>query len=177
MIGNCRVFRACHGIQRCAIARRRGFLLKGLFHAERVNHQFELFDNLRRMPGDVGFDCLVPNQLRQITFGDDEVEKFRSIVLLGILVFGLDLTHFALKTHDLRQRIATGLVWFWGWGFIALLGRGGFQQRVGVGRRDAVSSNHQLHGLDLARGLGIADAAPVTHENFRQWVIEDDFCA
>jgi len=30
---------------------------------------------------------------------------------------------------------------------------------------------------DLARGLGIADAAPVTHENFRQWVIEDDFCA
>ena len=24
--------------------------------------------------------------------------------------------------------------------------------------------------------LGIDDAAPVTHENFRQWVIEDDFC-
>lgn len=31
--------------------------------------------------------------------------------------------------------------------------------------------------LDLAASLGIADAAPVTHENFRQWVIEDDFCA
>jgi len=30
---------------------------------------------------------------------------------------------------------------------------------------------------DLARRLGIADAVPVTHENFRQWVIEDDFCA
>lgn len=30
--------------------------------------------------------------------------------------------------------------------------------------------------LDLARTLGIEDAAPVTHENFRQWVIEDDFC-
>ncbi len=29
----------------------------------------------------------------------------------------------------------------------------------------------------LARSLGIDDAAPVTHENFRQWVIEDDFCA
>jgi len=28
-----------------------------------------------------------------------------------------------------------------------------------------------------ARALGIEDAAPVTHENFRQWVIEDDFCA
>ncbi len=25
--------------------------------------------------------------------------------------------------------------------------------------------------------LGIEDQAPVTHENFRQWVIEDDFCA
>jgi mannitol 2-dehydrogenase len=31
--------------------------------------------------------------------------------------------------------------------------------------------------LALARSLGIDDAAPVTHENFRQWVIEDDFCA
>lgn len=31
--------------------------------------------------------------------------------------------------------------------------------------------------LQLARGLGIADQAPVTHEPFRQWVIEDDFCA
>ena len=31
--------------------------------------------------------------------------------------------------------------------------------------------------LALAKALGIDDAAPVTHENFRQWVIEDDFCA
>lgn len=31
--------------------------------------------------------------------------------------------------------------------------------------------------LELARGFGIEDAAPVTHENFRQWVIEDTFCA
>lgn len=31
--------------------------------------------------------------------------------------------------------------------------------------------------LDLVRTFGIEDAAPVTHENFRQWVIEDDFCA
>lgn len=29
----------------------------------------------------------------------------------------------------------------------------------------------------LARTIGVDDAAPVTHENFRQWVIEDDFCA
>ena len=31
--------------------------------------------------------------------------------------------------------------------------------------------------LALTRSLGVDDAAPVTHENFRQWVIEDDFCA
>ncbi len=31
--------------------------------------------------------------------------------------------------------------------------------------------------LALARKLGLDDAAPVTHENFRQWVMEDDFCA
>ncbi|MEL6922193.1 MAG: mannitol dehydrogenase family protein, partial [Pseudomonadota bacterium] len=31
--------------------------------------------------------------------------------------------------------------------------------------------------LALARAFGVDDRAPVTHENFRQWVIEDDFCA
>lgn len=31
--------------------------------------------------------------------------------------------------------------------------------------------------IALARSFGIDDAAPVTHENFRQWVIEDSFCA
>ena len=31
--------------------------------------------------------------------------------------------------------------------------------------------------LELVRGFGIDDHAPVTHENFRQWVIEDYFCA
>ncbi|TCO70348.1 mannitol dehydrogenase family protein [Rhodovulum euryhalinum] len=31
--------------------------------------------------------------------------------------------------------------------------------------------------LALVRDLGIEDEVPVTHENFRQWVIEDDFCA
>lgn len=31
--------------------------------------------------------------------------------------------------------------------------------------------------LALACDFGIEDASPVTHENFRQWVIEDDFCA
>ena len=31
--------------------------------------------------------------------------------------------------------------------------------------------------LALARSLGIEDNVPVTHENFRQWVTEDNFCA
>ncbi|GGX65593.1 mannitol 2-dehydrogenase [Tateyamaria omphalii] len=31
--------------------------------------------------------------------------------------------------------------------------------------------------IALAAQFGIADAAPVTHENFRQWVVEDAFCA
>ncbi|MCI2400320.1 mannitol dehydrogenase family protein [Aliiroseovarius subalbicans] len=31
--------------------------------------------------------------------------------------------------------------------------------------------------LALAHQLGIDDQVPVTHESFRQWVIEDDFCA
>ena len=31
--------------------------------------------------------------------------------------------------------------------------------------------------LKLAADIGVDDAAPVTHENFRQWVIEDKFCA
>ncbi|MEO1539451.1 MAG: mannitol dehydrogenase family protein [Pseudomonadota bacterium] len=31
--------------------------------------------------------------------------------------------------------------------------------------------------IQLAQRFGIKDPVPVTHENFRQWVIEDDFCA
>jgi mannitol 2-dehydrogenase len=31
--------------------------------------------------------------------------------------------------------------------------------------------------LALASKLGVDDEVPVTHENFRQWVLEDDFCA
>lgn len=31
--------------------------------------------------------------------------------------------------------------------------------------------------ITAARKLGVIDVAPVTHENYRQWVIEDKFCA
>ena len=34
-----------------------------------------------------------------------------------------------------------------------------------------------VNELALVQKLSIEDAAPVTHENFRQWVIEDRFCA
>ncbi len=34
-----------------------------------------------------------------------------------------------------------------------------------------------LNELELVRQLGISDDVPVTHESFRQWVIEDKFCA
>ena len=31
--------------------------------------------------------------------------------------------------------------------------------------------------LELVKKIGINDSAPVVHENFRQWVVEDKFCA
>ncbi|WP_425082662.1 mannitol dehydrogenase family protein [Ruegeria arenilitoris] len=37
------------------------------------------------------------------------------------------------------------------------------------------ATTHQV--ISQCRALGIEDRAPVSHENFRQWVIEDDFCA
>ena len=59
--------------------------MQGLFHAERVHHQLELFKNLRGMPTNVGFHSIVPDQLRQVALGDDKVQQLRSVVLLGIL--------------------------------------------------------------------------------------------
>lgn len=38
-------------------------------------------------------------------------------------------------------------------------------------------TGHRPAELGVARDFGIDDAVPVTHESFRQWVIEDDFCA
>ncbi|MEX5729593.1 mannitol 2-dehydrogenase [Rhodovulum iodosum] len=40
---------------------------------------------------------------------------------------------------------------------------------------DCIVPSTGTRELELARSLGIDDAAPVTHENFRQWVIEDRF--
>lgn len=42
---------------------------------------------------------------------------------------------------------------------------------------DCIAPTTGPNELALAQSLGIEDKAPVTHENFRQWVIEEDFCA
>ena len=42
---------------------------------------------------------------------------------------------------------------------------------------DSIAPATGPNELKLVRELGIEDNAPVTHENYRQWVIEDDFCA
>lgn len=42
---------------------------------------------------------------------------------------------------------------------------------------DCIVPNTGPSEVALARSFGIDDAAPVTHENYRQWVSEDDFCA
>ena len=42
---------------------------------------------------------------------------------------------------------------------------------------DCIAPSTGPNELALAHGFGVDDAAPVTHEAFRQWVIEDDFCA
>lgn len=42
---------------------------------------------------------------------------------------------------------------------------------------DCIVPNTGPKELALAHSFGIEDAAPVAHEPFRMWVIEDDFCA
>lgn len=42
---------------------------------------------------------------------------------------------------------------------------------------DCIVPSTGANELALVQALGIEDAAPVTHETYRQWVIEDDFCA
>lgn len=42
---------------------------------------------------------------------------------------------------------------------------------------DCIVPSTDQKELELVKALGINDAVPVTHESFRQWVIEDNFCA
>ena len=42
---------------------------------------------------------------------------------------------------------------------------------------DCIVPATEARELALVQSLGVLDQVPVTHENFRQWVIEDDFCA
>ena len=42
---------------------------------------------------------------------------------------------------------------------------------------DCIVPSTGPYELELVRQYSLNDKVPVTHENFRQWVIEDDFCA
>ena len=42
---------------------------------------------------------------------------------------------------------------------------------------DCIAPATDERELALVQELGLDDAVPVTHENFREWVLEDDFCA
>lgn len=109
------------------------------------------------------------------------------------------LTAFGAMVAALRRRRDNGVKPFSGLSCDNLLGNGAVLRQTVVGL--ARLSDHALADwIDseaafpnsmvdcivpatgpaeraLVRGMGIADAVPVTHENFRQWVIEDHFCA
>ncbi|WP_424988402.1 mannitol dehydrogenase family protein [Microbulbifer sp. S227A] len=107
-------------------------------------------------------------------------------------------TAFGAMVAALKQRRATGAGPFTGQSCDNLQGNGAVlrQAVVGLARlsdpdlADWIDNNCSFPNamvdcivpatgpreLELVKGFGIADAAPVTHENFRQWVIEDDFC-
>ena len=42
---------------------------------------------------------------------------------------------------------------------------------------DCIVPSTGSNEIALTKEIGIEDQVPVTHENFRQWVVEDDFCA
>ena len=42
---------------------------------------------------------------------------------------------------------------------------------------DCIVPSTGAYELELVQAYSLNDNVPVTHENFRQWVIEDDFCA
>jgi hypothetical protein len=48
-------------------------MFNSLFHADRIQHQLELLEDLGRMSRHVGPDGLVLHQLFQVALGDDQV--------------------------------------------------------------------------------------------------------
>jgi len=65
----------CPGLHRSILPAFR--LLARLFHAERVEYQFELREDLGGMARDVGAHRLVGKKLSKLTLGNDEVQKSR----------------------------------------------------------------------------------------------------
>ena len=108
-------------------------------------------------------------------------------------------TAFGAMVAALRIRHANGIAPFSGLCCDNLLGNGEIlrQSVVGLARlfdpelaswidKDGAFPNSMVdcivpatgsHERELARRIGVDDTVPVTHENFRQWVVEDNFCA
>ena len=108
-------------------------------------------------------------------------------------------TAFGAMVAALRQRRAAGLGPFTGQSCDNLRGNGDIlrQAVVGLARLsdpdladwidtqgafpnsmvDCIVPATGPAELALVRDLGIEDAAPVSHESYRQWVVEDKFCA
>ena len=42
---------------------------------------------------------------------------------------------------------------------------------------DCIVPSTSERELEIVKKIGINDSVPVVHENFRQWVVEDKFCA
>ncbi|EAQ04843.1 Mannitol dehydrogenase [Pseudooceanicola batsensis HTCC2597] len=108
-------------------------------------------------------------------------------------------TAFGAMVAALKRRRAAGLGAFAGQSCDNLQGNGAILRRTVVslarlsdpGLADWIDANASFPDAmvdcivpatgekerALAAALGIDDLVPVSHENFRQWVIEDDFCA
>ena len=129
-------------------------LLQCFLHADGVGHQFKLFQNVGLVAFDEAFDSAVDQKFGEIALDYDQVQQFRAIVLLGILVLSLYLVHLFFKFDDLIQRggFLLGRRWYIG----ALLGRGGFEQGFSVRHGDGAAGNHQFHRIDFPGGLHVA---------------------
>ncbi len=108
-------------------------------------------------------------------------------------------TAFGAMVAALRLRRSAGLVPFTGLSCDNLRGNGNILRKavVGLARQtdpslaewidvegafpnsmvDCIVPATGPNELALARQMGVVDAAPVTHEDYRQWVLADAFCA
>jgi len=80
-------------------------MLHGLFHADDVHHQFDIFEVFGFVPGDVVFDSIVAEQLGQVAFGRHQVAQVESVFFFGVLVLCLNPAHFLFGFDELLDRL------------------------------------------------------------------------